>query len=196
MMILESKKEIPNTPIKIFDIPTYIRTELDGIVKESIKWKNHPLGELKASENAAYKHPEHGKEYNTFQCSISPRLIEESLMMPWITRLAQIHFAPEYHHRSVRFKRMLGHFDGYEIWTNFSNKGDSNPRHDHGGWLSGVIYYKNHGHPTYFNGLDVEYEGKDSTMILFPSNTVHSCKEQTEDEERITLAFNLTLEEI
>ena len=50
MMILESKKEIPNTPIKIFDIPTYIRTELDGIVKESIKWKNHPLGELKASE--------------------------------------------------------------------------------------------------------------------------------------------------
>jgi hypothetical protein len=33
-------------------------------------------------------------------------------------------------------------------------------------------------------------------MILFPSNTVHSCKEQTEDEERITLAFNLTLEEI
>jgi len=196
MIILESKKEIPNTSIKIFDIPTYIRTEIDGMVKESIKWKNHPLGELKASENAAYRHPEHGKEYNTFQCSISPRLIEESLMMPWITRLAQIHFAPEYHHRSVRFRRMIGHFDGYEIWTNFSNKGDSNPRHDHGGWLSGVIYYKNHGHPTYFNDHDVEYEGKDGTMILFPSNTVHSCREQTEDKERITLAFNLVLEEI
>ena len=89
---------------------------------------------------------------------------------------------------------MIGHFDGYEIWTNFSNKGDSNPRHDHGGWLSGVIYYKNHGHP-YFNDLDVEYEGKDG-MILFPSNTVHSCKEQTEDKERITLAFNLILEDM
>ena len=195
-MILDKLGEIPNTPIKIFNIPTYIRTEIDGIVKESIKWKNHPLGELKASENAAYRHPEHGKEYNTFQCGISPRLIEDSLMMPWIIRTAQIHFAPDHHHRCVRFKRFLGHFDGYEMWTNFSNKGDSNPRHDHGGWLSGVIYYKNHGHPTYFNGLDVEYEGKDGTMIMFPSNTVHSCKEQTEDEERITLAFNLTLEEI
>ena len=91
---------------------------------------------------------------------------------------------------------MTGHFDGYEIWTNFSNKGDSNPVHDHGGWLSGVIYHTNHGHPTYFNDFDVEYEGKDGTMILFPSNTVHSCKEQTEDRERITIAFNLTLEEL
>ena len=194
-MILESKGKIPNTPIKIFEIPTYIKKEIDGMVKESIRWKNHPLGELKAAENAAYKHPEHGKEYNTFQCSISPRLIEESLMMPWIIRTAQHHFAPERHHRCVRFRRMTGHFDGYEIWTNFSNKGDSNPRHDHGGWLSGVIYYENHGHPTYFNELDVEYDGKDGTMVLFPSDTVHSCKEQTEDKERITLAFNLILED-
>ena len=60
-MILDKLGEIPNTPIKIFNIPTYIRTEIDGIVKESIKWKNHPLGELKASENAAYRHPEHSK---------------------------------------------------------------------------------------------------------------------------------------
>ena len=93
-MILESKGKIPNTPIKIFEIPTYIKKEIDGMVKESIKWKNHPLGELKAAENAAYKHPEHGKEYNTFQCNISPRLIEESLMMidlidDWIEKIAR-----------------------------------------------------------------------------------------------------------
>tara|TARA_B100001079_G_C16333259_1_gene480115 strand:+ start:282 stop:809 length:528 start_codon:yes stop_codon:yes gene_type:complete len=169
--------------------------EIDGMVKESTKWKYHPLGELRASENAAYRHPEDGYEYNTFQCTISPRLIEESLMMAWIIRAANIHFVPEKHHRSIRFRKLTGHFDGYEIWTNFSNKGDSNPRHDHGGWLSGVIYHTNHGHPTYFNDLDVEYEGKDGTMIMFPSNTVHSCKEQTEDKERITLAFNLIIDE-
>tara|TARA_B100000927_G_C16372177_1_gene431951 strand:- start:151 stop:678 length:528 start_codon:yes stop_codon:yes gene_type:complete len=169
--------------------------EIDGMVKESTKWKYHPLGELRASENAAYRHPEDGYEYNTFQCTISPRLIEESLMMAWIIRAANIHFVPEKHHRSIRFRKLTGHFDGYEIWTNFSNKGDSNPRHDHGGWLSGVIYHTNHGHPTYFNDLDVEYEGKDGTMIMFPSDTVHSCKEQTADKERITLAFNLIIDE-
>ena len=193
--ILQPKFIIPNTPIHVFDIPSYIMKEIDGMVKESTKWKYHPLGELRASENAAYRHPEDGYEYNTFQCTISPRLIEESLMMAWIIRAANIHFVPEKHHRSIRFRKLTGHFDGYEIWTNFSNKGDSNPRHDHGGWLSGVIYHTNHGHPTYFNDLDVEYEGKDGTMIMFPSNTVHSCKEQTEDKERITLAFNLSIDE-
>ncbi len=193
--ILQPKFIIPNTPIHVFDIPSYIMKEIDGMVKESTKWKYHPLGELRASENAAYRHPEDGYEYNTFQCTISPRLIEESLMMAWIIRAANIHFVPEKHHRSIRFRKLTGHFDGYEIWTNFSNKGDSNPRHDHGGWLSGVIYHTNHGHPTYFNDLDVEYEGKDGTMIMFPSNTVHSCKEQTEDKERITLAFNLIIDE-
>ncbi len=193
--ILQPKFIIPNTPIHVFDIPSYIMKEIDGMVKESTKWKYHPLGELRASENAAYRHPEDGYEYNTFQCTISPRLIEESLMMAWIIRAANIHFVPEKHHRSIRFRKLTGHFDGYEIWTNFSNKGDSNPRHDHGGWLSGVIYHTNHGHPTYFNDLDVEYEGKDGTMIMFPSNTVHSCKEQTADKERITLAFNLIIDE-
>ena len=193
--ILQPKFIIPNTPIHVFDIPSYIMKEIDGMVKESTKWKYHPLGELRASENAAYRHPEDGYEYNSFQCTISPRLVEESLMMAWIIRAANIHFVPEKHHRSIRFRKMIGHFDGYEIWTNFSNKGDSNPRHDHGGWLSGVIYHTNHGHPTYFNDLDVEYEGKDGTMIMFPSNTVHSCKEQTADKERITLAFNLIIDE-
>jgi len=193
--ILQPKFIIPNTPIHVFDIPSYIMKEIDGMVKESTKWKYHPLGELRASENAAYRHPEDGYEYNTFQCTISPRLVEESLMMAWIIRAANIHFIPEKHHRSIRFRKLIGHFDGYEIWTNFSNKGDSNPRHDHGGWLSGVIYHTNHGHPTYFNDLDVEYEGKDGTMIMFPSDTVHSCKEQTEDKERITLAFNLIIDE-
>ena len=193
--ILQPKFIIPNTPIHVFDIPSYIMKEIDGMVKESTKWKYHPLGELRASENAAYRHPEDGYEYNSFQCTISPRLVEESLMMAWIIRAANIHFVPEKHHRSIRFRKLTGHFDGYEIWTNFSNKGDSNPRHDHGGWLSGVIYHTNHGHPTYFNDLDVEYEGKDGTMIMFPSDTVHSCKEQTADKERITLAFNLIIDE-
>ena len=194
MMILESKGVITGTPVHVFDIPSYIRTEIDTWVRESKKIKDHPLGELKASENAAYNHPNDGKKYNTFQCPISPRLIEESFWLAWTLRIANKYFAPEEHHLSLRLRKMTGHFDGYEIWTNFSNKGDSNPVHDHGGWLSGVIYHSNHGHPTVFDEYDIEYEGKDGTMILFPADTVHSCTEQIKDEERITIAFNLIMD--
>ena len=53
------------------------------------------------------------------------------------------------------------------------------------------IYYQNHNHPTTFNDLCCEYEGKNGTMIMFPSDTIHSVLPFTEDKERITLAFNI-----
>ena len=81
MMILESRGELtPNSSIHVFDIPSYIKTEIDGWVKDTRKWKDHPLGYLKVHENAAYKHPEDGNVYNTYQCSVSPRLIEDCLL--------------------------------------------------------------------------------------------------------------------
>ena len=188
-MILESKKQIQG--IQVFDIPSYIQSEIDGWVKESRKWKDHPLGELKAHENAGYV-LDNGNKYNSYQCCISPRLIEESLWMSWVLRLAQKYFAQDVHHRALRVYKMDGHWDGYEVWTNFSYMGDQNPPHDHTGrYLSGIIYYSNHGHPTYFDDLDVSYEGKDGTMILFPAEETHSVAEQFMDEERITIAFNI-----
>ena len=84
-----------------------------------------------------------------------------------------------------------GHFDGYDIWTNFAYKGDDNPTHNHAGLLSGVIYYKNHGHPTHFDEYGGSYEGKDGTMVMFPASVLHHVEEQTVDKERITLAFNI-----
>ena len=81
--------------------------------------------------------------------------------------------------------------DRYDIWTNFAYKGDDNLTHNHGGFLSGVIYYKNHGHPTIFDDYDCAYEGNDGTMVMFPSKVRHHVNEQTVNKERITLAFNL-----
>ena len=93
--------------------------------------------------------------------------------------------------RSFKLRKLDGHFDGYDIWTNFAYKGDDNPRHNHAGFLSGVIYYKNHTHPTIFDEYNVAYEGLDRTMVMFPSSVWHHVEPQIGNKERITLAFNI-----
>ena len=59
--------------------------------------------------------------------------------------------------------------------------------------VSGVIYYKNHKHPTIFDAYDVAYEGLDKTMVMFPSSVYHHVEPQTSNKERITFAFNISL---
>ena len=94
-------------------------------------------------------------------------------------------------HRDFQLRMWRGHFDGYDIWTNFAYKGDDNPVHNHGGFISGVMYYRNHGHPTIFDEYNVAYEGKDGTMVMFPAQVLHHVEPQHQNKERITLAFNI-----
>ena len=35
------------------------------------------------------------------------------------------------------------------------------------------------------------YEGKDGTMVIFPSSTFHHVDSQISNKERITMAFNV-----
>ena len=188
--ILEMKKLKQDCPVMICKIPPQIMKELDVWVKESKKFKNHPLAELKAHENVGYKMMD-GKAHNSYQCSISPRLVEESFWLGWSLRLAYKYWGCRGTNRGFKLRRMLGHFDGYDIWTNFAYKGDDNPIHNHAGFLSGVIYYKNHGHPTIFDEYNVAYEGLDGTMVMFPSQVLHHVEPQTVNKERITFAFNM-----
>ena len=76
--VLEMKKLAPGTtcPVMVAKIPKQIQKEIDGWINESKKFKNHPLAALKAHENAGYLTMD-GKAHNSYQCSISPRLIEE-----------------------------------------------------------------------------------------------------------------------
>ena len=187
---LESRRLQAGSPVLIFDIPSQIMKELDVWVKESRKFKDSPLAELKAHENVGYLSSD-GKKHNSYQCSISPRLIEESFWLAWVLRLSAKYWGAGKDHRMYKMRKWDGHFDGYDIWTNFAYKGDDNPTHNHGGILSGVIYYKNHNHPTIFDDHSVAYEGKDATMVMFPSSTLHHVEPQTANKERITLAFNI-----
>ena len=190
--VLKMHKLQPGTscPVMVTRIPKPILKEIDGWVKESKKIKNHPLADLKAHENVGYLAMD-GKPHNSYQCSISPHLVNSSFWLAWILRLSQKYWGPGLLHRNFLLRQWNGHFDGYDIWTNFAYKGDDNPSHNHAGFLSGVIYYKNHTHPTIFDHYNVAYEGKDGTMVMFPANVLHHVEPQHQNKERITLAFNI-----
>ena len=94
-------------------------------------------------------------------------------------------------HRAFKLRKWEGHFDGYDLWTNFAYKGDDNPQHNHEGFNSVLMYYRNHGHPTMFAQYRIAYEGLDGSMAMFPSEVVHHVEPQTVNKERITLAFNI-----
>jgi len=188
--ILEMKKLQDGCPVMMIRIPKPIIKEIDLWVKESKRFKNHPLAELKAHENYGYLAND-GKKHNSYQCSISPHLIEQSFWLAWVMRLTSKYWGMGANHRNFKLRKWDGHFDGYDIWTNFSYKGDDNPSHFHGGLLSGVIYYQNHNHPVHFDEYNCSYKGENGTMIMFPSQVLHHVKEQTSSKERITLAFNI-----
>ena len=190
--LLTMEKLVPGgtCPVMAAKIPPQIMKELDVWVKESKQLKNSPLSALKAHENVGYLSMD-GKPHNSYQCSISPHLIEKSFWLAWVLRLSSKYWGGGKDHRLFKIRSWSGHFDGYDIWTNFAYKGDDNPTHNHAGFLSGVIYYKNHNHPTIFDQYNVSYEGKDGTMVMFPSSTWHHVEPQTANKERITLAFNI-----
>jgi hypothetical protein len=186
-MKFEIKKLQEDCPVMIAKIPDLIMKEIDVWVDESKKIKDHPLAELKAVENAGYVAAAAGIKHNSYQTSVPYNLIQQSFWLPWIIRLANKIFES----KNFQLLSSVGHYDFYDLWTNFSYKGDDNPTHIHRGDLSGVIYYKNHDHPTYFDDYDIKYDGYDGTMVLFPSHVRHHVKEQLRDEERITIAFNM-----
>jgi len=187
---LEMKRLRDGCPVMVAKIPRPIVKEIDGWIEESKKFKNHPLSALKAHENVGYLSMD-GKQHNSYQCSISPHLVEQSFWLAWVIRLSQKYWGMGKHHRAFKLRKWDGHFDGYDIWTNFAYKGDDNPRHNHAGFLSGVIYYKNHKHSTIFDEYNVGYEGLDGTMVMFPSSVWHHVEPQQQNKERITLAFNI-----
>ena len=188
---LEMKKLRDGCPVMVIRIPKPIMKEIDLWVKESKRLKDHPLAELKAHQNYGYLDGGVGKKHNSYQCSISSHLIDQSFWLAWVLRLTAKYWGMGAEHRQFMMRKWDGHFDGYDIWTNFAYKGDDNPSHNHSGLLSGVIYYQNHNHPTYFDDYDCAYFGENGTMIMFPSQVIHHVKEQISSKERITLAFNI-----
>jgi uncharacterized protein (TIGR02466 family) len=107
------------------------------------------------------------------------------------------------------------------MWININQKGNYNVFHDHpGSLISGVFWIKAsencgslifnspHSFSQYLllNNVDCEiakdhnyydsftFTPKEGTIILFPSDLKHGVEESESDEDRISIAFNLTTE--
>ena len=83
---LEMKKLQDGCPVMVAEIPKQILAEIDLWVEESRRLKENPLASLKAHENVGYKAID-GKAHNSYQCSISPHLIEQSFWLAWVLNL-------------------------------------------------------------------------------------------------------------
>ena len=100
-MTLESKRLREGCPVLIFDIPKQIQKELDVWVNESKKFKNSPLAALKAHENVGYLAMD-GKPHNSYQCSISPSLVDSSFWLAWVLRLSAKYWGMGKHNRDFK----------------------------------------------------------------------------------------------
>ncbi len=182
---------IKNSTILSGIIPKEILDELNNFVIECNKVKNSKLGFLKNHINLGH---------NSYQCSIPFSLLSNSLIFPYLNHLGERYYSfisnePLLNlYRRVVVRENRGHFDGFDIWINYSTKDNFNPPHTHGGTLSGVIYIDNNSNlPTIFPDHNIEHIGFPGSIILFPSSFTHLVPIQKDEKERITIAFNLDL---
>lgn len=175
-------------------IPDLIWIEIQELLNDAKKTKCHPLSKLKTHRNE-------GK--NSFQITVNKNLFENSFVYPYIIFAGQKYVSimdnVNYQelHRNILIRKYSNHYDGYDFWFNFSNKGDINPQHMHVGSISSVIYLENTENlSTDFlsspNGEKIlKYFGKPKEMILFPSFLWHLVEENNSDVERVTASYNL-----
>ena len=195
MDVLKLERVNDRSPIMKATMPKEILTEVREWVKECRKVKDHPLAELKAHENVGYLSMD-GQKHNSYQCSIPPRMVEESYWLGWVLRLIAKYYGAGKTHRDFKLRKWDGHFDGYDIWTNFAYKGDDNPEHNHAGLLSGVMYIQNDGQPTIFPKYNTTTDAKVGNMYIWPSQEAfHYVEEKKTRKERVTVAFNIVEKE-
>jgi hypothetical protein len=172
------------------EIHPLIMKEIFGFLDVARQYKNHPLGFLRQHNNA-------GK--NSYQISVPPPLFENSMTFPYVTLLGERVFSAFYNVRlpdllrKISVNKQRNHFDSYDFWFNFAEKGSSNPIHTHSGVISSVLYISNtESEPTIFED-GFKYHGKPREIILFEADYPHYVEEKRTDGERITVSCNLEL---
>jgi hypothetical protein len=190
--LFKENKKFNSLPIILTKLPEEIFNEILKIVENHRKIKEHKLNFLFEHYNAGY---------NSFQISVQKPVVETSFIFPYLITLGQFYFyifnkiSFEQSHRTILLRENVNHYDGYELWINYTEQGDENPPHKHSGHLTGVIYVKNTDNiPTVFNQKEKFY-GKPGEIIIFPADLEHGVEKQIENFERITMSFNLYLNE-
>ena len=186
---VEIVRHTPDLILKA-QIPDKIFKDVKGWIKPCRNIKDSEYGELLNHRNI-------GTGHNSYQISIPRKFIDNSLFLGYLIHFGQLYLKKtsipvKNIDRSIHLKNYPGHFDGYDIWMNFTSKGDDNPEHDHTGTLSGIIYIKDKDkHPTKFPTIGYTHIPNEGEILLFPSHLRHSVGVKTTTSERITASFNL-----
>jgi len=191
---------------EIFDDVTLIGQTPDLIIKvkmpdpifDEVKGWIEPCRSVKDNEYAELlNHHNVGTGHNSYQTAVPRRLIDNSFFFGYLLNLGQLYLhavnSPiKDNPRAVHLRNYPGHYDGYDIWVNFTYKGDDNPEHNHAGSLSGIIYIKDEDcQPTNFPSIDYIHKPKEGEILLFQSHLMHSVDVKETESERITGSFNL-----
>jgi len=196
---MKTLEEIFNDVTLIGQTPNLIiSTQLpDRIYQDVLSWIE-PCRAIKDDEYAELlSHYNFGTNHNSYQTAIPRRFIDNTFFLGYLLNFGKLFLKaanlPEREsHRPVHLRNYSGHYDGYDIWMNFTYKGDDNPLHNHAGSLSGILYVKNpDNEPTNFPCIDYVHKPKEGELILFPSQLEHSVDVKETDSERITISFNL-----
>jgi hypothetical protein len=169
----------------------------DRIYQDVLSWIE-PCREIKDDEyTKLLNFANVGTDNNSYQTAIPRRFIDNSFFLGYILNLGKLYFSATNESlsnlpRPVHLRSYPGHYDGYDIWMNFTYKGDRNPIQSHSSSLFGIIYLKNsENEPTNFPTINYSHHGKDGEIILFPSHLQHSVDMKETDSERIIVSFNL-----
>ena len=184
--------ETPNLILKA-QLPDKIFKEVKGWVKPCRNIKDDEYRELLNHRNV-------GTDHNSYQTAIPRRLIDNSFFLGYILHFGELYLKAanlgdpnaNLMSRRCHLRNYPGHFDGYDIWINFTYKGDDNPHHNHAGSLSSIIYIKDKDcQPTNFPSIGYVHQPKEGEILLFPSSLFHSVDVKETDSERISASFNL-----
>jgi len=172
-------------------VPDILFKELENCKAYTDKLKSHEL---------SYLLEHHNNGENSYQVSLPFNLIEGSFLQSYLIYLGQF-FRSYYENipfeqtmRSVFMRKNHNHFDMYDFWINYAEKGSKNTMHTHVGNLSGVIYFTDcEGSPINFEN-NFSYKASKGDLLIFPSVMKHGVEEHQSDKTRITFAFNLYIE--
>lgn len=196
---MKTLEEIFDNVTLIGQTPNLIaRVKMPDRIFNEVKGWIEPCRAIKDDEYAELlNHYNVGTGHNSYQTAIPRRLIDNSFFFGYILNFGQLYLQAANLHggqdrRAVHLRSYPGHYDGYDIWMNFTYEGDDNPEHNHAGSLSGIIYIKDEDcQPTNFPKINYVHKPEEGEMLLFPSHLVHSVDVKKTESERITASFNL-----
>ena len=198
---MKTIEEIFNDVTLIGQTPNLIiRTKIPDRIFDEVKGWIEPCRAIKDDEYAELlNHYNVGTGHNSYQTAIPRRLMDNSFFFGYLLRLGELYLKtttqlPVENKRMVNLRNYSGHYDGYDIWLNFTYKGDDNPLHNHAGVLSGIIYIKDEDkQPTHFPTINYTHQPEEGEILIFPSHLHHYVDVKETESERITSSFNLDI---